>query len=124
MNQLIQGDMFLQIRPLPLRPDRLDLPLVEPLHLLPLVLRRPRQAHEVSPRESPVLGPEELLHLVHVLHVQPERRDGNLGGHIIRKAPLVNRLGICDSRFVWIRVKICVFLPTVGGGSANSQVCL
>ena len=31
----------------------------------------------------------------------------------------MRRLGICDSRFVWIRVQICIFLPTVGGESAN-----
>ena len=32
---------------------------------------------------------------------------------------LLTRLGICDSRFAWIRVQICVFLPTVGGEGAK-----
>ena len=68
--------MFLQVGPLPLGPDGLGLPLVEALHPLPLVLGRPRQPHEVPPRESPVLRTEDLLHLVHVLHVQPEMRSG------------------------------------------------
>ena len=29
------------------------------------------------------------------------------------------RLGICDSRFAWIREQMCVFQPTVGGESAS-----
>ena len=32
---------------------------------------------------------------------------------------MVNRLGVCDSRFVCIRVQICIFLPTVGGESTH-----
>ena len=31
----------------------------------------------------------------------------------------MTRFGICDTRFEWIRVQICAFLPTVGGESAN-----
>ena len=67
-------EMFscLQEGPLPLCPLRLELPLHVRLHHLPLVLRRPGEPHEVAPRESPVLLPEELLHLFHVLHPQPE----------------------------------------------------
>ena len=35
------------------------------------------------------------------------------------RALVISRLGICDSRFAWICLQICVFLPTVGVDSRN-----
>ena len=67
MRQLLN----LQVRPLPLRLPEVGPEVTMVLVLEPLVLRRPRESHEISPLEALVLVVVELLHVLHVLDLQP-----------------------------------------------------